>query len=852
MLNQIDFLKCLKTNLSDMGFGKKRTKELVDEYEALVKGHEQRGRSRTDASLLASDDLLSKLSFVAVEKAKRTANTLEIQAKHMELVEAAVSVETSRLALDGRKGSVGAALGRAAVSTIENDARFGNISYDTLRNTYRGQFISLFDETFGDVSKGVLGRQKGKAHLTNIAREVYGVDTGDAPAAALSKSWLKIAELMVDTFNAAGGSMRKISKYLPQRQSMARLFKAGEEKWVSDHMLHIDWDKTTWPDSTRIDVDYRESFLREIYQTKVTDGTNKLDPKAFRGNGRAIGNALDQGRLLHYKNADSWLAMHDAYTDGNVFETLIGHIESMSHLTAMVKTWGANPEMTAMNLRAMVKSKAAEFSPEEIVRAEGVIKSRFDPMFEVATRKNPLDPYSTTGAVVSATADILTGAQLGAATLLAVPGDFNTTITTRALNNMKLFGGIDTYFKGLLGDPLKDAAKLVGKPLGIFQGVGFQRDIAAQSGFIMDQVLATTYAAQRFTAVTTRAPNIASRVSDAVIRASGLSNHTGMLRWANQQEMMGAFRRMVSLGFEDLPIKHVMGRYGIEAKDWDAFRKNVKPHKRNKRDKGNLRPIDILQSNAADKQVLYNKFQGMVLEESKHMVPDSTIEASVLFKNTTRADTMAGILLQSFAMYKNFPVTFQMKYARLAMTTNTKKGRAGYVAGLIAGATITGALGVQMREITKGRTPLDMTDPRFLPKAMLAGGGTSIFGDFMFTGINEFGRGPEDVFAGPLITFGGDTANLIFGEPFAFMGALTDEDYESRFGTRLNQYVKRYTPGTSIWWSRLVMEREIWDRFEELSDPEIYAKRRSRIKRRETKYGNSYWSEPGDRIITED
>lgn len=857
MLNQVDFVKCLETNLSGMGFGGKRIKELVSEYEAIATRYESEGKSYNDARLLASDELFSRMSYLAVEKSKRTAKMLELQARNMVLFDDAVKrVESGDLVTgkpfgDGAQGGVGTALARAAVSLIENDARFGNISYDTRRLNYRNAYWSMFDNAVMQVAKGFGGRQKGKAHLPNIVREVMGEDTGDNAAAAIAKSWLKVSEYTVDSFNTAGGSMRKLDRYLPQRQSMARIHKAGRQKFIDDHLQHIDWKQTRWPDGNEITPSQRNEFLSEVYDTKVSDGAMKLDDTKFRGQGRAVGNTLEQNRLLHYKDADAWLAIHDAYGDGNVFEALTGHLDNMAHQVATVQTFGPNPDMTAMNIRAMVKKRAAEAGgPVELTRAERVLKNKFDPIFDTAMRKNPMDPNSRLGATVSATSQILTSAQLGSASLLAVGGDLNSTFAVRAMNNMNPFKGLDVYVKGLLADPLKDAAALVGKPLGVFQGKEFQRDIAREAGFMLDQVVTINSAQERFTGLTTNAPHIAGKISDAVLRLSGLSNHTGMLRWASQQEFMNLMRRSSDIAYEDLPYNRVMERYGITSEDWDTFRTTVKPYKKKgqRGSKGALRPIDLLETDLANKQELFDKFQGMILEESRSMTPDSTLEASVEFKDTTRADTLRGVLLQSFAMYKNFPVTFHMKYSRLAMTSSSVKGRAGFLMGLVAGATFMGALGIQMREISKGRDPLPMDTPEFFGKALLAGGGLSVYGDFLFAGINEYGRGPEDAFAGPIITFAGDTAQLAFGDAFNFVGGLDDgEEFESDFKSRAVQYSRRYTPGNSLWWARLQLDRQLWDRLEELADPEVYAKRRARARKRERKYGNESWFAPGDR-----
>ena len=136
----------------------------------------------------------------------------------------------------------------------------------------------------------------------------------------------------------------------------------------------------------------------------------------------------------------------------NVMDTLFSHIEQMSHKIAMVEQFGPNPEMTANNIKSIVRAEAAKHGAKAMNDAEAVLKNKFDPMFETANRMNAMDPHSVTGALVSGTSNVLTSAMLGSASFLAIPGDFMQTAAVRALNNQGLFGGVGTYVKALATD----------------------------------------------------------------------------------------------------------------------------------------------------------------------------------------------------------------------------------------------------------------------------------------------------------------------------------------------------------------------------------------------------------------
>ena len=831
MLTSQHFVRCVADNLKAKGFGRKRIEEILDDFTQRVDGYTSQGKDPAAASQLAMADMWKFMDFEARERAKRTAKTLAVQASNIARIQQGVDAPVSKFLMDGKRGSKGTALARAAVSLIEDDARFNGTSYNGVKEAYRGQMYALLGDALETVGKGAFARQKGKAHLPNIAREIFGQSTGDAKAKAFADAWLRVADLTVELFNNAGGSMQRIARYMPQAQNAVKLARAGKDRWVRVHLESVDWSKTKMPSGRVIHPGERVAVLEKVYETLVTDGASKIDMTAFRGQGKAVGNTLDTHRFLHYKNGDAWLKVHEEFGEGNVFEVLVGHIETMAHKTALVETFGPNPEVTMMNIESIVRKAAADTGDARNVSdAEAILKNKFQPMMAVVQRENPMDPNSVFGNTVTGVANILTAAQLGSASLLAIPGDFMQAAAVRALYNQGMFNGTGMYMKALATDPK------------------FMREIATQSGFVMDEVVMATYAQTRWTGVATVGPAATRFVSEAVMRASLMSGHTKAARWAAQSEFMGMMHRSADKPLNETPFADIARRHGITSEMWDALRQNVKAWEP-RRDIKFMRPIDILQTQVPNRQAVYTKFQTMIFEEARRMIPEATIEGAVALKGTTRPDTLLGALSYSFSMYKNFPISFAMIYGRLGMTAKTSAGRLGFYAGLGAGMTLVGALGTQMREVSKGRDPLPMNDPRFLGKAFLSGGALSIWGDFLFAGVNEYNRGPQDIAAGPLVQFLGDTTDLLLGDVFQFaeaLGGLSEPDGKGTFGGKAVEYARRYTPGTSIWWARAALSRQVFDRLYELADPRAYQKFRRQEKNRRQDYGQEHWWAPGE------
>jgi hypothetical protein len=825
MFTQVSFKDCITENLKGRRFSQKRIKDILEVYEGKYEYYKSIGKPDVDAGVFAMKDTFDNLSDTAAEKAKRTAAMLGKQAEFNTHVKSALDTDMKLFDSADKKSSRGEAMAMSAVSMLYKDPRFKNIAYGQRFELTHGELWKIMDSVVLHAGKGALGRQRGKAHLPNIVREIRGEDTGDAAAKDMAKAFTKMQDVAVDIFNAGGGSMRKLADYFPQIHNGARILKEGEKAYVDLHLREdiVDWERTRWPDGSPIDPAERASVMKEIFLTKTTDGANKIDPKSFRGKGKALGNALDEHRFLHYKSADAWLEVHQKYGDGSVFDVMAQYVETMAHKIAMVESFGPSPDMGAANLRAVVMSEAAKLGGVEKAKAEALLTRKFDPMFETVARQNPMNPHSRGAAFAVGASNVLRAALLAKATLTALPSDMFQTGTVRAFNKMPVFKGMDFYIKSLATDRR------------------FAERITTQSGFIQDDFVASTYNTMRYNGTATYGPNVTRRISDAVMRATLMSAHTRSLRGANQKEFMGWLADSMDKKLEELPFDRVFSRYGISPAEWDAVRAALKAWEPRKGVKL-MRPIDILETNLPDKRNLFYKFQGMIHQESLHMVPDSTVEASVSLRGTTRPDTLHGLILYSFSAYKNFPITIINTNARLGMTSKNAKGRMGFYVGVLAAMTLSGILASQMKEIQAGRDPLPLDDSRVWAKGLATGGGLSIFGDFLFAGVDMFGRGPEDVAAGPLIGLLGDTTDLAFGDTHRLWKSMeTGSDFDFQADEKLVRYAKRYNPVTNIWWMQPIVNRLFWDRMEEMVDPKIYSKRNSRKRKQQEEYGTGVW-----------
>jgi hypothetical protein len=206
--------------------------------------------------------------------------------------------------------------------------------------------------------------------------------------------------------------------------------------------------------------------------------------------------------------------------------------------------------------------------------------------------------------------------------------------------------------------------------------------------------------------------------------------------------------------------------------------------------------------------------------------------------------TILGEISRSAFMFKSFPMSMMLTHVMRSLTTGPMHSRAFRLAAFVTTSTIVGAAALQAKQIIAGRDPRDMTTGGFWGAAMMQGGALGIYGDLLNSAVNRGGQGLMSTLAGPILGEVGGTVDLarvgihdlIFGE----------KRNGRAFGQALAEYVKRWTPGSTLWYSRLATDRLIFDQVQMMIDPNYaraFDRQAARLKR---DFGQSFWWQPGD------
>jgi hypothetical protein len=294
-------------------------------------------------------------------------------------------------------------------------------------------------------------------------------------------------------------------------------------------------------------------------------------------------------------------------------------------------------------------------------------------------------------------------------------------------------------------------------------------------------------------------------------------------------------------------------RYGINDGSWDIIRKtklyDAGIDDVNYANKGAtfLRPDDIrLRTDLTEslREDLTSKLMELVVNETEFAIPATSARGKVALFGNQRSGTIGGELINSVAMYKNFPITFVYTHLRRGFTQTNLTGKMKYVVPLVISGTLFGALAYELGEITKGRDVTSaekMQEPSYWLRAMIKGGGLGIFGDFITASQNQYGRNLSSTILGAPAGFFEDVAKLTFGN---IINLASGE--ETTYGRDVSDFLRQYTPGASLWYARLALERLIFDNIQKMIDPKFNDRIIRRINKYRDEQDKEYFWKPGE------
>lgn len=749
----------------------------------------------------------------------------------------------------------GAMMARALELLIENKPGLSGAPFSSVEDRYRAirgpadammaGLIERFETRTGFDTPH-------RAELTNVVREAFGENTGDRAAKALAEAWTGTADHLRRMFNAAGGAIGRMDGWgLPQAHDVYAVRAAGKEAWIAEVLPRLDRDRMVDGD-TNLPLGDVEliAALGETWESIVSLGANRRAPGEHLGQG-ALARRRDDSRFLHFKSADDWLAYARGFGDGDPFASMMGHIDEMSRDIAQMQILGPNP---AQQFAWLKQAAQREALLEEAAGVSGAVdraKARLrtaDDMLSHFTGETATPINARVAGWGATSRAVLTAVHLGSAVL-----------TDAA--SAPWFGAMARVYGGLskTGD--------LGRLPSLLEPIsGAGRQMARRAGFVNEQAtdgfVRATHDNLRLLTVGERMDGglnaFARRLPSAVLRLSGLTPYNAARKRSFRFEFMGALhdRRGKTIAQlargdgEDRAFSDWLTARGFSESDWATIR--AAPVWEPASGARFLRPTDVPDERLA------LRLAGAIDMETRFAAPETTLWTRAKLLGSERPGTVSGEVRRSWAMFRSFSLTSTYLYVEEAVLRGQKTAAPMLATGAMLAAHVAylsfaGAVAIQLRELVKGNGFKRMDDPEFVTQAVLQGGGFGIIGDFVDSAERRRG-GSEAGSFGPVGQGVGDIYAATAGNAVGIIGDLSEgaslgeavEDAD--LGRDASNLMRRYSPFSSLWWTRAAWNRAVVDNIQRAIDPDAEDEFRRRRRKLERERGTAGWWPEGSTL----
>lgn len=570
----------------------------------------------------------------------------------------------------------------------------------------------------------------------------------------------------------------------------------------------------------------------------VTDDVRVRDilNRAFDNITRNAGTAIEPGvskratlsdrygrrRAFEWATADDWLEFNRTMGvgDDGIFDLMVSHLKHLSSDIALAQVLGPDPNAAAKTLIAMGARDG--LSPARVRFLENIYAQ------SSGRASTPVGEKFAT--IAQGVRNWLAASQLGGAILSAVTdlGFVKATAGWNGLSSTRIAG---EYLSGL--NPANRTHRLE----------------AARRGLILEVGLRTLSDGAR-DSMADAASRLPGRVAEVVMRAQGLAIHTQAMRDAFGLEFQAHFADLAQTAFASLPAREqrTLRTYGISEAEWDILRAKaveqpspgVAPF---------MDPARLAAEGTDAEREAALKFMGAIAAEQRYAVPEGNTISRALLLGQSQPGTLGGEFRRSVAQYKSFPIAVMLAHGGRALDNLANPDgswfKGSYLAGMIISLTSLGALSINLKNLAQGKDAeaMDFTKPdhaiRFWGRALMQGGGAGIFGDFLQNAVSaRSGKDMVGTLIGPTLGFFGDVSNLALGNPGQYF-----RDEKTNVGRDAVRFANRYTP--DLFYTRLAMDRIVWDSLQKMVDPEAHGTFQRMIQRARKDQDVGFWWAPG-------
>jgi len=738
----------------------------------------------------------------------------------------------------------------------------------------------------------IFGRKAAEYGQLQILKALYGEQVDNPAAKKIADVWGSVAERARQEMNDNGFDIGiRDDWHLPYVDDADLIRAAGRDEWLaslpvteralavsSGRMLPADWARRTWVDDVynsqdrsqyvnsdgtpMNDAEYRQA-LEAIYETKSTDGAQKLEPGQFMGTG-GLKNRGSQRRVMAFKDATSHFSYMDRYTKQPVVGVMMSHLQSFSRDLGVIKAFGPdaanNFKLLADRLyQQSVATGGGGHKKADMQTQHGMVQRMFDSMAGL----NGVQNSGVFSSAVGGLRNLMTSAMLGTSVFTAASDQAIMRVNAQALgftrDGMRL--SVNTLRNLFNGD-----AKRANAELGLLVDT-HAAVVSKMGGFDLTRGVTGWFAEKTLKWSGLIAMDRANKAS------------FGLLMYKNIGELTRRYATLDAVAGSD---KQILAAKGWSAEDWAIMNAaelrplTAKGHKGMTPDaiyavpEARIREIladRINQVRAGANEALSNlgelsdarlkqlreAFNAEAEQTINRMVRNARAEAAQKLLGITHGemtsavttatgiDTFerdhAGQLMKSFMLFKTTPIAGYRQMINRVRDLETMPA-VKFFASYIAGTTLAGMFANQMNALLTGNDPMDMTKPSTWVQALLKGGSFGIYGDFLLQDHTQYGTSVAGTLGGPVLGFAENLSNLLITNPWKAMSGK-----ETTFGADAVKTFRQVIPFANLWYTKAITNHLILQQLQEIANPGYNDRVRDRAQR---EFDVTSWWGPGE------
>lgn len=674
------------------------------------------------------------------------------------------------------------------------------------------------------LANSFLGMKQNAKNAHDFVRALYGDLKDVSPEVrAAAKAWVGMTDVIRNRANAAGAFINDNPLWrMPQawsRDMVLSIGKTVEESrniFVNDMISVADWTAYAMKLGGMPTESQLREYLSEAFNTIVTNGY-KAEGDSVPG-GASTANLMGGSRALFIKDADGWVAMQNKYSDKGLLEIIEGHTQRAANIIALMETFGPNAAANAKKIMSEsieAKVKADPTRATELQQKEALLAVAIE---ELTGTRPHLE--MTKAAEVIKWMRGASALKLGSALLTSM----TDTATIARMNTLWENSDLDVFLTR----------------------VKSYSNRADYREFLEGQQLAV---ATFNNAVYRSAKDLATRgrmqaAAQFQLKLSLLPHFTQARKEAFHIAITNTLTKMtdkMDFGAIDGIQKKLLDSYGINETDWAIWKAAKRQDAFGVANIMTPKTISEVEGfNPRDVRSAQEKLIGLINMEDKLAIVEPTLRNRAKIDMFLQSKTSTGQeLIRAVLQFKGFPIAFMANHYARSTMLNTKS-RFAHGAMLITSMTLMGGLAMQLQQLSAGKDPRNMKDPRFFGAAFLKSGALGVYSDFLYT-ESSFGKGLLESLAGPVIS---DTASIVRAAQKAAYGKDDLDEKSMDFMGDILRTGKSYVPGSSLWYTKALMNHYIFTNLQDMVSPG-YSDRVQRKMRKE--YGQQmYWSPSGE------